>query len=174
MSKYAVTLDPGIDGTGIVVWKVERKDYWVPVEWSNVNPDPRIGDAARLELITNRVIDVILEYGGMSIETVYCEKPRFEDSARGRVASRDESLTKLAMATGALAGAFFASGIDFELLPVVEWKGQLSKKMVWKRCLAARPELADMQITSHCQDAIGIGLYKQGTLHPKQKRNCKR
>lgn len=171
-----LTVDPGLSGLGYARWNAKRSWYvchdlkprvWTLRDYGSITP-------RKTEDLELRIDDMILKLSQrinlVDTYRVYIERPQYFGSHVGETAARSDSLVKLAMSVGALVGYFYGRA-NIEFVSIGHWKGQLSKEVVWKRCLRARPELEELGITSHSQDAIGIGLWLQNELHKKQRKD---
>lgn len=106
---------------------------------------------------------------------IVIEWPAFWNNAFGQGVAARGDLLKLVYNVGLLAESFSSSVIPLPLLlPVGTWKGQMSKEVVKRRCMARinkykllltspnGEDRLDGELTGHAWDAVGIGLYAQG------------
>ena len=99
----------------------------------------------------------------LNFDEVLIEWPNFREDDTGQTAARSGALLKLMYMVGRIAEAssrYIDGPVKF--VPVVVWKGQLPKQVVWRRCQQALGLTATKDIKSHAQDAVGIGLWSQG------------
>ncbi len=90
------------------------------------------------------------------------EKPFYVDSSAGQAVAKD-SLIKLSQATGMIVSRLIDQGAEVEYIPVIEWKGQMSKLMTIKRIEEALfTKFGKVNYNSHEWDAVGIGLFMKG------------
>jgi hypothetical protein len=95
------------------------------------------------------------------IHLVYFEEPVFFTDGGSTAVAASGSLVKLSMATGAMAQVAWGKGAEVKMAPVVQWKGQLPKKVVNKR-ICKLLKCSSRAYTSHAWDAVGIGLWAKG------------
>jgi hypothetical protein len=165
---YILTVDPGVSGTGLALWKEEswgKLEY--PVKCENIYPKKSSNWINRALSMTDKFSKVIntvcfSPLNGV-ITKVIIEQPKFfADSAEGEMHAKSDNLGKLYMLVGMFS---YAAGTPVELIRVDDWKGQLSKKVVEVRIIKRLPEIKKrLNPKSHSFDAIGIGLAAQGFL----------
>lgn len=144
-----MTIDPGIAGTG---WAIFDNDT---LEYSGVLTPPKALDWQHKMnwLIISLKLIATKKLPGKKIK-IYVEMPAMFGSAKGQVTASSGALVKLTLLVGQIMREFSA-----EVLPVNEWKGQLSKQIVEKR---VKDFLPGCTAKSHAIDAIGMGLYLTG------------
>lgn len=132
-------IDPGLSGTGIAVFN-ERK----LVAWRNIYP--------KGETFQEKAVDVCREIP-LGFHTAFCEWPTGNfGGAKALAARNSDAILKLCFLIGKLSTQFN----EFNLVPVIKWKGQLKKEITQKR---AEEFFHQKGFTSHCSDAVGIGKY---------------
>lgn len=96
-------------------------------------------------------------------ETI-CELPAFfVGSATGHAAAARQDVVKLVYLVGGLSAVAMQRGLDFWLVEVNRWKGQMSKEAVKKRLIRRNPDLLNMpEFKGDAVDAVGIGAFKMG------------
>lgn len=100
----------------------------------------------------------------LDVQETYCEYPGYFSGGGGLVTASSGALVKLAWFVGFLNGLFTPELIDFILVPVNEWKGQLPKQVVNQRIKKILGEKACQGFEKDIWDAVGIALYKQGRM----------
>lgn len=178
-----LSVDPGIDGTGIAGWN-SRPPIWRRAENPelvlNIYPKKLdVGESktlwvARVNSLVNEFENTISECEvGNDIHVCYCEFPKFFDSSvKGRAAivtkkNRNEEqepgdVFKLTFLIGCYAEVCRQYKIDFIPVMVGEWNGQLSKSLVQSRIRLLLPEIDSLKPKAHSWDAIGVGLHAKG------------
>lgn len=150
-----LTIDPGLMGTGVVVWDAN--------DWNNDIQNMRFSS----KLFTSREKEWSLAARDIALQIVkwlkpsnvimmYVEFPQNFQSALGQSISNRGDLFKLVFLIGCIRGAFMDS--TFLPVSVPEWKGQLPKAEVERRCKRVIPEKQWVE-SNHVWDAVGIGLY---------------
>lgn len=163
MSAVFVSLDPG-QRTGVAVWSNDQRralvppltvDYWTATEGDWALRCRALGFKLHGFLSTNR---------NRGVSNVICELPAFFEGEKGHAAAAKGDVVKLSYLVGVYAGMCHAQGVGFTLVPVREWKGQLSKKIVAARIRKRIGDQAldDMEFHGDIWDAVGIGLYVKG------------
>lgn len=172
-----LTVDPGITGTGLVLW---RDDDIQPVSSFLIRIPSKFGEWHERAHYTSENFDTILD--GLVIEypelssisgsrpvaaphnKVYVEYPRLFGTASGVASAERGDVFKLVFLVGIIAGKVWKLGFEFVPLPVNDWKGNLSKEIIANRCSRAlgRPT---SDFPNHVTDAVGMGLYIKGVLN---------
>lgn len=154
-------IDPGLSGTGVAVWRAE--DFHGASLTGVFRPPVFHKSFSRknLESYVELLIELIGQYG---VIEVWCENASYHGagSAKGQMVASKGDLVKLAQLIGAYKATSYLEGVSFNLVSVMEWKGQLPKKVVNDRILKVWPECA---CTNHDFDAVGIGLWKMGLIN---------
>lgn len=158
---YALSIDPGVTGTGVALWSIrDWKRLCGPMECFNVYPS---GDKPTQRNWYTRGWDVIEKVKASvplgRVRWVYLEFPAYFQSAGGRVTARSGDLVKLSTFVGMLTGQL---GRRVYLVPVNDWKGDLSKSVVELRIRQLLGPEVCKGWTQHTWDAVGIGLYMKG------------
>jgi len=154
-----ISIDPGLGGTG---WSVFDRDVGkVPIEVGIINR--RKGHwSHRAFMIAYGIVEIC---EALEVRDLYCEYPAFWDTVAGTMVAKRGDLLKLTFLVGVICAIPFASVKclkNFELVPVIKWKGQLKKNVVIARILAKLGKEACKRFRLHIWDAVGIGLYKLG------------
>lgn len=163
-----VCIDPGVAGTGVVTFHNGRPD--VAMVWTA--PAKLKHYSLKAHFLGNKLYSFLqnLRDGfGKEEITVYCEEPAYMAGAGGQMVAAGGDLVKLCYCVGVYGFVVAHAGVGaLQLVPVRNWKGQLPKEVVEKRC---RKELQKMKIDpevlgidSHAWDALGIGLFIEGRL----------
>lgn len=175
MGKVFMSVDPGVGGTGVAVWELDKiGDEVAPIHTEVIKPG-RVHAHSTTERWMKKTQAV---YGMFSlflqewndVGAVYIEQPQFFGSAGGVAASAD--VVKLSMLIGTLIGAATAKGASPVLVPVNVWKGQLPKDVTQRRVIRYLKKctpagnyyvtLTQGCAPDHLYDAIGIGCYVKG------------
>jgi Holliday junction resolvasome RuvABC endonuclease subunit len=151
-----MSIDPGIAGTGWALWRPQKDD---PQKYGSISVHNKTQWNQRAVEVAERVGAVAVRN---SVEVAYVEEPAFMQSAGGQVTAASGSLVKLAFTVGCICSRLESLEIDAILVPVRDWKGQLSKETVEDRLRRIFPNLADLKAPTHVFDAIGIGLHAMG------------
>jgi len=156
-----ISLDPGITGTGVAVWKRRdwRKTLTNPVWCCNMYPKGKGDYVCKTISLLIKIEDLMNAY---RVTDLYCEMPEFFDDAGGHMAAKKGDLGKLTYFVGAVAGLCYTRGVVFHPIEPSKWKGQTSKEMVIRKIEQILPEIHELNPKSHTYDAIGIGLWAQG------------
>ena len=160
MKKTRVTIDPGLAGTGVSVWDDKHWTRLVPPTFCRVlNVSSKASIEDRSYEMAMLVAKIIRDTG--DCQTTYIEMPEHWGTQRGAVAEQSGALLKLCVLIGTMNGLFPE---DVILIPVRDWKGQMSKKSVENR--VRRKIGADVYtklgVKTHAIDAVGIGLHLKG------------
>ncbi len=151
-----ITIDPGTSGCGWArwdsLWNLLDYGIFIPATWKGKD----INDLQLWQYKAEQVSEEMVRQCGTKVTEIYIEYPSVFG---GGVAAQSGAVVKLACLVGMILGKSPAN-LQW-LIPVQEWKGQMSKAMVEKRVKRILP---NCKATSHAIDAIGIGLYKQGKL----------
>lgn len=151
-----ISVDPGLSGTGVAIWLGRDP---API---TVNISPRKDDWQ--DTLCCIVHDFRYLLDANKIEAVYYELPAFMKSATAANARQD--IVKLTLLAGALHG--ISLPLPVTPVPIINWKGQVSKEMMNDRVIRRMTKLgwtdATKKRTTHELDAIGIGMYIQGLL----------
>ncbi len=166
--KFWVSLDPGLSGTGVTVWK--GSVIWFTENFVFQGFDDWDQNAG---VMYGRIRDGIFEKYPICF---YCyELPAFIE--RARMQNRKQDIVKLTMFAGMLHGLALGtleeSANNREMIApirILDWKGGVEKKMMndrTKACLLRNPHHVPLGYvpprTTHELDAIGIGLWVMGT-----------
>ncbi len=151
-----ITIDPGTSGCGWAIWThswdLVSYGIFIPEEWRGGEYSELRKWLYKAEQVSEKIRQLCWE----AVDELYIEYPSVFG---GGVAAQSGAVVKLACLVGMIMGN---SGAGYRfLVPVQEWKGQMSKSMVEKRIKRILPTC---KATSHAIDAIGIGMYKKGVL----------
>lgn len=151
-----ISVDPGVEGACAVFTDAHR----VPITTKIWNPPSALSWELRVFRAAEILSRVCEDYGPYA---VWCEWPALhEDSEGGRKTARTGSLVKLAASVGTVMEISRQFGAKFMPVPVMEWKGQMSKEAVKHRIIKRLGASACGEFKSHAWDAVGIGLHKKG------------
>lgn len=162
----AVSVDPGLEGTGWAVWdRSSWDDLAPPVASGCLKPAAHWparwqwwqvadGIAQNLQSICQR----------FDVRAGYVEKPMFMEGGRGIVSARDDALVKLTATFGIVVGKCGGPHRPFCPVPIPLWKGQTKSTLIESRIRKRFPKLKTEGSTDHEIDAIGIGLYCKGHM----------
>lgn len=163
--KIRISIDPGLSGAGIAIWS--SKNWNTPKGLLSCY----LLKATSRKKITwemqgqKMALELQALIKGFDVEKIYCEFPiLYANNAKGLAAAANGSVMKLSYVVGC-----FATTVElgkFEAILVRDWKGQLSKEIIIRRIKRKLGEsfCKSLSITSHCWDAVGIGLYAKGCL----------
>ena len=151
-----LTIDPGVSGTGIVMWEVKPKSFRVG-SFMILYGLGKHDWAQRVLDIRDSILSLCLQ---SEVVRIYCELPAFWERAGPRMWAKQGSLVKQSILVGSILGLSYMGGAKptVTLVPVNDWKGNLSKAIVIervRRCLGTQSEA----FTEHVWDAAGIGLW---------------
>lgn len=165
-----LAIDPGVH-MGFAFWPKGRK---YPTQCGVIKPQVNLLKM-KLLLVSGKDVDffkkmhsTIHQLGSLVMklkpECIVCEWPQSFSSVGGRAASGTGSIIKLAFGIGQVALIADVCRAKFIPVPVAQWKGQLSKKIVIKRIKKKLPasRLEYLEPDSHAWDAIGIGMFCKG------------
>jgi hypothetical protein len=175
-SGHRISIDPGISGTGIAIWKeLDWEKRKVPVFVKNLYPknvrSTKQAWLARVSSIMEQLDGLFNEWG--PIRGVYSEFPELMEGTRGRAASVSKNnlgykepgdILKMLFLVGAIGELCRIYGCSFTYYLPSDWKGNLPKDVVESRVKLRIPRIVDFDIASHCWDACGIGLFAKGFL----------
>lgn len=166
-----LAIDSGTNAIGYAIWKnntfgeltipdiakvfIPEKKFFL----EDIKPD--VLWLKKTEIITYK-IDVLLRT--QRITDMYIEWPATYNSSFGRAVSGHGDIQKLSFMIGQTVNECVKRGINYYLVPVVKWKGSLSKKVVNERIIKAIGNTSKdgIKFDSHAFDAVGIGLYAKG------------
>ena len=159
--KVRLSVDPGVE-FAIAVWEDRTWNEVVRPRHVYMSTE-RKGDW--LETMSWYVCELRFLLKSWVIGDIYCEMPAHFESKGGIVTLQSGALVKLSIATGMLLGGLqvFTPSAKLHLIPVNNWKGQLSKALVQWRI----QKLLHVDATtykSHQWDAVGIGLFAKGVF----------
>lgn len=150
-----ITVDPGINEAGWVSW------YKDEVTGAGI-----IKTSCREWPWHMRALEVCQGLNAVVVSksaySVFCEMPTVMlSSGRGRAAAKD--VVHLAYMVGMLSVSV-DTRIDWELVEVNDWKGNMDKKAVEARVrrILGEKVIEEFEIKKHMFDASGIGLKLQG------------
>ncbi len=164
---YAISLDPGINAMGYVVW---NRKFWgqqrneillagVPKTRTTATYHSRVHD-----LLRQLTHDLRMHLPGKGCGLVICETMIHFGGAKGAAVAKKGGLAELAFATGAIAAWAWERQCEFFPAPSGTWQGQLNKERQNDRVeKKLGRELKHLTLSfSHDWSAAGIGLWAQG------------
>ncbi len=163
-----ISIDPGLGGTGYAIWSRERANVLeTPIVSSSIEAPSEGPIEMRMNWLCVALRKVCSDH---KVVEVVIEQPQFMEGGKGLVAARDGDLVKLSILTGALIGQMWrwengndvAASYGTHLVPVNQWKGNMSKELTDARVKQRLPKWRNGSGTSHESDAVGIGLYAKG------------
>lgn len=146
------TVDPGLSGTGWAIWSND----WKLLKHGVYIPSPKLTIREKQK---NIAAFLLATFECNFVERVYIEYPQKFGGVKGEMVADKGDLVKLAALVGFLEGHFNVNDIEAIDVPVVKWKGQMTKMAVINRIKRLLPKV---KAKSHDWDAIGIGLYLKG------------
>lgn len=172
-----MTTDPGISGTGVVIWESEEGFLPNPdrlvtarnitARGAEVRRVATFGWIEKVKDIVDRCASMADDYG---VTQAYCEFPAFHGgTAAGQMVAAKGDLVKLTYFVGWWSAVMMSMGIVPRMVTVQEWKGQLPKSVSHRRIrhIMQRRHVDTRSLgkmSSHVLDAIGIGLYVAGVF----------
>lgn len=162
---YFITIDPGArdkGGTGVAVFTTKLTDEHLtiisPLETYQLESKAPTW-LEKVDEIANQLYSIIALNAHKQVHPlVFIERPKFFESFKGQTAAKSDSLFKLCFVTGRLYSVIRGFNLKCELLPIVDWKGQLSKKQVGTRI----KRICGKNWKGDVEDAVGMGLYLKG------------
>ena len=149
-----LTVDPGLE-FGYACW--EDGD---PIHVGVLRPPKDLSWQIRVRVGVSMLMGQAFKH---KIDRVACEWPRVWDSAGSIMAAKRGDLLKLAFWVGSAHEALLQEAriSQFMLVPVEQWKGNMSKARTekWIRRHIPARTLAVLKPTTHAWDALGIGLW---------------
>lgn len=140
-----LSVDPGLNGTGWAFFENSR-----PAEVGTIRTKVKWPES-----LTDIAQQVLILVGGLYVDERCIEYPSFmSGTAKSTMVASRGDLVKLTMLAGAIAVALAPS----RLVPVNDWKGNMSKAMCETRVSRVIGG-SGLGLNSHEWDAIGIGLY---------------
>ena len=150
-----MTVDPGLTGSGWIFWQGQR------ILGHGVIKSPRPRDSYWVHRAFDVADMLCIAADQCKPMEIICEEPKFMgSSARGRASAGSGSLVRLSMMVGILM-AKLDPMIEFTLLDVNDWKGNMDKDAVAKRVRRIMGDAAE-DLKDHELDAAGMGLHYQG------------
>jgi len=156
-----MTIDPGLSGTGFALWDLEQWKEQIILSKKSIYKIHPItnGNIYREDKIVFVLEKLIMKY---NIVEVYIEQASFMGTtAKGQMVAGKGYLVKLAGFIGRITDTFKRYNVKVELVPVMKWKGTMTKDAVIKRICK---RVGDIEANSHAWDAIGVGLYMTGVF----------
>lgn len=149
-----LAIDPGVEGA----WAYWHADETLaPLRYALITPKADTWES-RVATFWDELAIVIRTHDP---SVVACEYPLFIDTAAGQLTARRGDLVKLVYVVGGIGRICQSYQIPFRLVPVNEWKGQMSKSNVERRIKRLLGGV-DLGFKSHVWDAVGIGMYVRG------------
>jgi len=157
-----ITVDPGIGGTGVAVWRAKDwEDEVPPIHTRVLTPAAKLPWEEKVWRLCNMLED-LCEGSGYRVEAATFELAQFFGGAGGYMVAAKGDLVKLCIVTGALAAVTARLCVETGFVEVNAWKGQLSKEVVMRRIEARLGLAACDAFKTHAWDAVGIGLHMKG------------
>jgi Holliday junction resolvasome RuvABC endonuclease subunit len=152
-----LSVDPGLSGTGFAVWSgIHWKRLVNPIETGVLTYDDTSETWSRRG---RRYFDALTELCQRhDVGNVFVEWPNYRPTAAGQMVAGSGDLGKLFFAASLAMIVPIVRGFDGLPVPVVTWKGQLTKQAVISRIKTK----IGVEYTSHDADAVGIGLWAKG------------
>ena len=142
-------IDPGNTGTGFAVFDLNWKLLWVKNSAHKNFKD-----------YGNDLKDICSVW---RVSKAFIENPCFQSAGKGIVAAKSGSLVKLSKICGVYEYQLQQLDIEYQLIEIVSWKGQVPGDIMFTRILKnlfkLQPELEENPPKSHALDAVGIGLW---------------
>lgn len=140
-----LAIDPGLHKMGLAYFNERsRKLEYTEVVKANGNLDKALMEVRKS--LTGNVITVVIE-----------EPQQFLSSRKGMAASNSGAVVKLIALVYSIREMAIMMKKKIVLAPVIRWKGQVPKEIVWKR-LRRRGYKLD-NLSSDEKDAVGIGVW---------------
>jgi hypothetical protein len=155
-----MSIDPGVSGTGWVVWDVAG----TPLRCGVVTPR-----RAPHALLIDRCMEVIAALRAAAepgtLRVVVCEYPEYQESTVRAMTWTTGDMQKMTFLVGVIAHWAVSKGAMFVPVTPTIWKGQLPKTVVQQRIVRQLGEdvCARLGLKTHAWDAAGIGIW---ALHP--------
>lgn len=154
-----ITIDPGIEGTGLAIWSMnEWAVETIPLATYVLVPIKGKDWVSAVEDLHYKIIPILEKH---NVQKGYCEFPQYFTSAVGHAATAKGDIYKLSCLVGVFMGAMLSRKTNLILVQVNQWKGQLPKDVVISRLLRRQPRLAELNIKTHAWDAVGLAYYKK-------------
>jgi len=147
-----MAFDPGVGGTGWAVFDGPRF-----VGAGTIRGFRGSCWEAKHDLIAKTAATLIQQ---LSPESVHVEMPFFAQSKQ--VVAKSGALVKLTILAARIYQLAGTGASATVWVPVINWKGQMSKKMSDARTARKLPQVDLTTYSEHARDAIGIGLYVVG------------
>lgn len=156
---YAVSVDPGLSGTGVVYWRKgfpHTSQVLLPPQYITRN-DVKPGEddvVARARWLAS----MIVMSAGFEPYTMIVEFPEFQAGATRQMGWKTGSLQRLTFLVGVMVGYLPANWRIIMPTPS-QWKGQLPKDVVQRRMIAkyGKQKCDALRVRTHAWDALGIG-----------------
>lgn len=173
MIRHVITVDPGVFTMGVCLWD-EREFYsdHLALPCKRICKDLKPTDRKRMGArgaIDHLILWLRAWFEEFEITECWCEKPSVWSTAKGYAANFQGNILNMELFRGRLYQTCMEFQTVFHDVPVTEWKGNLSKKLVVERLKTLMFEhngkikstILSRQC-SHDWDAAGIGFYVQG------------
>lgn len=149
-----MSVDPGTEGIGISIFNGTQIKDVASIEKNETDWEIRLNKSlATFKIYLNT----------WNIGYAVIERPKYFDSYVGQTAASTDALFKLIFAYGRIVEAL-NTRIPYMWIfqiPVIQWKGQLSKKQVQSRLQKYNPRYT---YKSHDADALALGLWALGEI----------
>lgn len=172
---YILTVDPGVYTLGACLW--DEPEFYsshlaFPIKRLCIDIDRKERQSMNPQMGIDRLVRWLRKwFEEFEITECYCEKPSIWNSAKGYAANFQGNILNMELFRGRLYQMCEEFQCVFHDVPVTDWKGQLSKKLVNERIKKIMFEndgkLKGTILTrqgSHDWDACGIGFFIQGVF----------
>jgi hypothetical protein len=153
-----MTIDPGLQGTGIAIWKDRRLVYTTVLTSRGAESSDWID---RVNRIAVQVQELAIEY---HVREMVSEWMEMHQSARAQMMWKSGDFQRTLFLIGTIYGLCEHFVVEFTTIPPSKWKGQLPKSVTINRVKKILgPSIgARLGIETHAWDAVGIGLWHLG------------
>lgn len=156
---YLISIDPGLQGTGIALWDLAQPPVPVAVTVLNRSTKGEWWDRAMLMAQELRGWLEARVPNWCPADIAVCEFPQYQESAGRSMGWRTGDLQRLTFLTGVFAQRLRPA--EFYPVEPSGWKGQLPKHVVEMRITEqlGKATCKRLGIKTHAWDAVGIGLW---------------
>lgn len=158
-----LAIDPGLTGTGLVVWDHDTKS----IEWMRtIKPVGKSWESKAREIFDRTESFIINSVPNM--KRIFLEVPQYHGSFGGVTTAASGALVKLSFAAAACYFACARLGFVPTLVTPTLWKGQLPKRVIHAR-IRRKVKNIPFDATEHSLDALGLALYAAEELMLSEK-----
>lgn len=144
-----IGIDPSINDIGIACYDTVKNKLQTECFQPTRKGKDKLRNLPSIGMQTARHIFLRFLQGEKEDRWLVLEYPEFQNSARGTAAAIQGDTLNLAYVVGHLCGALKFPTSRIVLTTPSEWKGNLPKDVVEKRCRVAYGGLVDAKKTSH-------------------------